>query len=106
VRSKALVYCHSLVGLRVRIQLGEMDVCLLWGGVVCCQLEVLATGRSQVQRSLPSVIYKPQLWGCLDQLGLSTYKYMILRINNFISLSNINHFFVVTENILLFEIGS
>ena len=44
-RSKARVCGHHLLGLRVRIPPGA------WMLVVCCQVEVSATGRSLVQRS-------------------------------------------------------
>jgi hypothetical protein len=46
--------------------------------VVCCQVEVSATGRSLVQRSPTecgvSVISKSQQWGVLGPLGMSSYE--------------------------------
>jgi hypothetical protein len=44
-----------LLGLRVRILPGHG--CLSLVSVVCCQVEVSASGWSLVQRSLPSVVY-------------------------------------------------
>ena len=49
-RSKAWVYGHSFVGIAVSNPAGVMDVFLM--SVVCCQVEVSATGRSFVRRSL------------------------------------------------------
>ena len=55
----------------VRIPPGGMDVL----SIVCCQVEVSATGWSLVQRSptdcaaLLCVIYKPREWGGRGQLG-------------------------------------
>jgi hypothetical protein len=48
-RSKAWVYGHSLTGIVGSNPYGGMDVCPLW--VLCCQVEVSATGWSLVQRS-------------------------------------------------------
>jgi len=56
-----------LLGLRVQIPPGGIDVCHLW--VLCCQVKVCASGRSLVQRcpseSCLSVISKPQQCGGL-----------------------------------------
>jgi hypothetical protein len=51
-RSKARVCGRSFRGLRVRIPpVEEGHGCLFLVSVVCCQVEVPATGRSLVQRS-------------------------------------------------------
>ena len=50
-RSKAWVCGRSLVGIVGSNPAGGMDVCLLWVGVVCCQVEVSASRLSLVQRS-------------------------------------------------------
>jgi len=47
--------------------------------VMCCQVEVSATGRSLVQRistecGVLSVMWKPQQWGGLGPLGLSSHE--------------------------------
>jgi len=48
VRSEAWICDRSILGLRVRILSGE---CMSVASVVCCQVELSATGRSHVQRS-------------------------------------------------------
>jgi hypothetical protein len=48
-RSNAWDFGRALAGIVGSNPAGGMDVCLLW--VVCCQIEVPATGRSLVQRS-------------------------------------------------------
>ena len=48
-RSKAWVYGGSLAGIAGLNPVGSMDVSLV--NVVCCQVEVSATGRSLVQGS-------------------------------------------------------
>ena len=48
--SKAWFCCLSLVGIAGSNTAEGTDVCLLWV-LVCCQVEVSATGRSLVQRS-------------------------------------------------------
>jgi len=48
-RSKAWVCCHSLAGITGWNPAGGMDVSLLW--VLCCQVEVSASGWTLVQRS-------------------------------------------------------
>jgi hypothetical protein len=50
-RSKAWVCGRSLAGITGSSLTGSMDVCLSLVIVVCCQVEVSATGRSTVQRS-------------------------------------------------------
>ena len=47
--SKVRVCGHLLLGLRVRIPAGGMNVSLM--SVVCCRVEVCAKGRSLVQRT-------------------------------------------------------
>jgi hypothetical protein len=49
-RSKAWDCCRVLAGIADSNPAGGMDVCLLLS-VVCCQVEVSATGRSLVQSS-------------------------------------------------------
>jgi hypothetical protein len=49
VRSKAWVYGSSLTRIVGSNPTGGIDVCLV--SVVCCQVEVSATGWSLVQRS-------------------------------------------------------
>jgi hypothetical protein len=49
VRSQAWVFGSSLAGISGSNPAEGVDVCLL--GVLCCQVEVSATGRSLVQRS-------------------------------------------------------
>jgi len=49
-RSNPWVCSHSLAGIAGSNPNGGMDVCLLLS-VVCCQVEVSATGSSPVQRS-------------------------------------------------------
>jgi hypothetical protein len=61
VRSKAWVYCRSLVGIAgSNPRLGHG--CLSLVSVVCCQVEVSATSWSLVQRSPTDcgVIVKPR----------------------------------------------
>ena len=72
-------------------------------GIVFCQVEISATGRSQVQRSCVEC----DVSEC--DLGTSTIrmsrpttsvdllKSMILIINNLVSFNDIRKFFVVTE---------
>ena len=48
-RSKARVFCLSLVGIAGSIPAGSMDICSFI--VVCCQVEVSGKGRSLLQRS-------------------------------------------------------
>jgi len=48
-RSEAWICGRSLAGIAGSNPTGIMDVCLLW--VLCCQVEVSATGWSPVQRS-------------------------------------------------------
>ena len=48
-RSKASVCSRSPAGIASSNPAGGMDVCVLC--VVCCQVEVSATGRSLLQRS-------------------------------------------------------
>ena len=48
-RSKAWVGCRSLAKIAGSNPAGGKNVCLV--SVVCCQVEVSATGRSLVQRS-------------------------------------------------------
>ena len=50
-RSKALVCDHPLARITGSNTAERMDVCLLW--VLCCSLEVSASGWSLVQKSLP-----------------------------------------------------
>jgi hypothetical protein len=50
-RSAPWVCSRLIAGLWVRIPLGGIDVCLSLVSVVCCQVEVSATGRSLVQRT-------------------------------------------------------
>ena len=49
-RCKTWVYCSSLTGIASSNPPWGMDVCPLCF-VVCCELEISATGRSLVQRS-------------------------------------------------------
>jgi hypothetical protein len=49
-RSKAWVCGGALTGIVGSNHSGGIDVCLLYS-VVCCQVEVSASGRSLVQRS-------------------------------------------------------
>jgi hypothetical protein len=49
VRSKAWVFGRSLTRIVCSNPTGGMDVCVVF--VVCCQVEVSATGWSLVQRS-------------------------------------------------------
>ena len=53
-RCKASVCGRSLVGTAGSNPAGGMDVSV--ASVVCCQVEVSATGRSLVQRVLPTVV--------------------------------------------------
>ena len=62
-RSKARVCGTSLAGIAGSNPAGGMDVCLLC--VVCCRVEISATGRSLVQRSLAD------LW-CVTMCYLET----------------------------------
>jgi hypothetical protein len=48
-RSKASVYGRSLAGIAGSNPAGGLDISVV--SVVCCQVEVSATGRSPVQRS-------------------------------------------------------
>ena len=68
VRSKPWVCSRSLAGNAGSNPTGGMDVCLLLS-VVCCQVEISATGRSPVQRS-------PSECGATESdLGTSTIKW-------------------------------
>ena len=73
-RSKAWAYGRSLAGIAGSNSGRDMDISLV--SVVCCQVEVLATGRSFAQRSPTSsgvsecVIEEPHR-GVLGALGLS-----------------------------------
>ena len=71
---------------------------------VCCQIEVSATGRSLVQRSPTeyvclSVISKPQQWGGLDQLVLSSHENKNWNFGTKYSLFCIQYCSCVKENI-------
>ena len=50
-RSKMCVWCLLLVGI-VGSKLGCMNICILLGFCVCCQVGLSTTGRSLVQRRL------------------------------------------------------
>jgi hypothetical protein len=50
-RSKAWGCCRSLAGIAGSNPIGCMDVCLSLVSVVCCQVEVAASGLSLAQRS-------------------------------------------------------
>ena len=60
LRSKAWVCVLSVAGVTGSKPAGGMDVCFFMN-VVCCHVQVSATGRSLVQRSLPSVIEVPKV---------------------------------------------
>ena len=71
----------GLLGLRFRIPPGLWHLSL--ASIMCCQVEVFATGHSLVQRSPTecgvsececlSIISKPEKWGGLGALGLSSH---------------------------------
>jgi hypothetical protein len=66
----------SLAGIAGLNPEGGMDVCLFLVSVVCCQVEVSATGRSLVQRSTTDcgvplcVIQNPKNEAALARIGL------------------------------------
>jgi hypothetical protein len=75
-QSKAWVCSCSLAGIAGSYPAG--DGCLSSVGVVCCQIEVSATGRSLLQRSPMSVVCvcvfsTPRRWGGPSPRGLSSH---------------------------------
>jgi hypothetical protein len=66
---RCMFIAASLLRLRVRVppRLGCLSLSLSLVSVVCCQVEISASGWLLVQRSLPSVVFlnvfgKPPLW--------------------------------------------